>query len=1259
MFRCQGWNTLFAALLMLFCSLSFANPISTKYRFSTLTASHGLPSVEVLGIYQQKSGYIWIATDSGISRYDGKHFKTLSYTHGSSKGLTNNFVTSMVEDSQGNLWVTTEDGLNKIQLNGHIKHFLHSEDPDSIPTNWLLNALVVRPDKIWIGSGNGLIDFNPVTEQFTSMPVDDKFNMSMVMSLAQQNDNTLWVGTSEGLGYLSEDNGKVQPFFSGDEQLDKLLSRPVYKLLIHQNTLWVATEGAGLFAIDLNNHKVTHYSTDTSSPLILAENKISSLVVDRYQRLWLGYFNKGISVIDLNKNSIMHLQHDAYSDASIPGNQVNHLAVDSSDLVWVSTHNGVAFYSPVKEGTTLYYKTLNNKGLVSNNVWGSEVSNGNIWVATDMSLERIDPSQQTVTHIIDYKNDSDTQQIWNVSVHRGKQDSIWVAQNDGISQINPSTGEIVQTYSLKNEPIQDGEVYDIVQDGDYLWLANRYTGLSQYSLIEKRVVKRFLYQDNDPYVMAGNFPYQLVQAKNGDLLIAASNGMYRVDPIREKIFHVHLGDNGSQTIRVNSITEDDTGAVWIATQGMGLVKVTFDAKTHEPNEPSYITLADPEIDTRIKNVYYTQHNQLWFTTVNQVGSIDTQNHKLTVYSNIINMPNWQFLEASISAMGQALYIGSNKGLLKIDTTRDYNEFFDAPVVITDIEVSNKILTSQVINQGERIDFESDQNALRFSFAALDYTAPTKNRYRYKLNGYDDNWQDIGNRTEVYFTNLPPGNYDFQLQGTNSNGDWSVSSVEFAFKINNPWWLYVFYLLILITTISIGWIIFVRQLRIKELNQLANYDQLTGLANRRLFNHYLTSMVDDPNKKPFVLLYLDLDHFKQVNDLWGHNAGDELLLMAAERLNENKGSEDKLARLGGDEFALIINGDVNNQQVKAKISRISTKLSSGYHINKRWVKGSASIGITAFPRDGLDSITLLKNADTAMYEAKKGGRNRFHVYNPELSQRVTSRINMEARLRHALNHGLLDLYFQPKVQCNGRGVCGFEALLRWNDAENGWISPAEFIPLAEESDLILKLGEWVTINACQKAAEWYHRGLLKNSSVAINVSAPQLFRSDMFKLLRTQLDKYDIPGNCIELEITETSLLEHVKQARQILTELKTLGISISLDDFGTGFSSLNYLTTLPIDVLKVDKSFIDTILTDNKTAVMLKNIFNLARELNMKVVAEGVESADQFQELLVFNCDLVQGFLFSPAVNAHRAEQMLLGHDDQLRLQIRQVMQIS
>jgi diguanylate cyclase (GGDEF)-like protein len=451
----------------------------------------------------------------------------------------------------------------------------------------------------------------------------------------------------------------------------------------------------------------------------------------------------------------------------------------------------------------------------------------------------------------------------------------------------------------------------------------------------------------------------------------------------------------------------------------------------------------------------------------------------------------------------------------------------------------------------------------------------------------------------------------------------------------------------------------------RIKYLAYFDTLTGLPNRQLLVREMSRAIQAAKSSGtlIALLYLDLDRFKRINDNLGHSVGDALLKSVGRRLHQtirpsdlvapvkggNAPGRGSVARLGGDEFVVVVSGLTDEGQATAVADRIREALSEPFECGGHRFVVTPSIGIALYPKDGADIEDLLVKADMAMYKAKDQGRNSHAFYGESMAIRSLSRLELENDLRRAFEAGDFQIHYQPKVDLATGRVVGVEALLRWHHATRGWMSPESFIPVAEESGLIVALGEWVLRETCRQLQRWAGTDL-GHLTIAVNVSVQQFAREDFVESVLSTLEQFNVQPQLLELEITESLLLRNVDDTTSCMKRFRAAGLTLSIDDFGTGYSSLGYLRSFPVDALKIDRSFVKDLNAKGDGGAICAAIIALARELRLRVIAEGVENLDQVEFLRAHRCDQVQGYLMSAPLPIEELESLLRAAPDGTRL---------
>lgn len=428
--------------------------------------------------------------------------------------------------------------------------------------------------------------------------------------------------------------------------------------------------------------------------------------------------------------------------------------------------------------------------------------------------------------------------------------------------------------------------------------------------------------------------------------------------------------------------------------------------------------------------------------------------------------------------------------------------------------------------------------------------------------------------------------------------------------------------------------------IRKIEYIAYHDSLTSLSNRRYFEEKIESAIQETNQlnSRFAIMFIDLDRFKFINDTLGHHTGDLLLVSVSNLLKNIVGKDNVVSRQGGDEFMILVR-NTTKEEAERLAEQIINELQKPISINGNELFITSSIGISLYPDHGSSLNSLIKRADTSMYSAKEQGKNRYQTFNVSMDDHITLKVNLENGLRKAIELNELSIAYQPKLELRTNEIIGVEALLRWKHSEYGNISPSTFIPLAEETGLILKLGEWVLREACLQLKKWEDEGV-EHLGVSVNVSTIQFIQKDFVEKVEAILKDTLADPVYLELEITESSTMD-TELVISKLKRLKQLGIKISIDDFGSGYSSLSHIKNLPIDILKIDKSFINDIENDQSNQAIVSTILALATNLNLKTIAEGVENERQYQILKEKGCDQIQGYFISKPVPVTEVSKLL------------------
>jgi diguanylate cyclase (GGDEF)-like protein len=1219
-----------------------------EYRFASLNAQNGLPSLNIFQTFQQSNGFIWIATDAGVSRYDGKSFEHYKFSPGSSRHISHNVITNMVEDSEGNIWLASEHGLNKILPDGTV--IIYLQDPknlNSLHSDWTVSLYTNEQDELWIGTGSGLNLYDKLKDNFQFVPYveNGKTHLVTVYAIVEDKHGRIFTITSYGLALLNRSKMVLEKVVAGNIKHTELLGKVTNTGVVDsQGILWMGSETDGLVSYNPKTQEVKNFRHEPDNINSISDNSIYALSENAKGELWIGHSYKGISILNPQTDKIQHIQHQDFVPSSLPSNVISHILSDKSGMVWISTDNGVATYNPYSSASYIYRKKPNNKGLSDNLINHIVVDKNVVWLATGQGINSLTLDTNEINHVeldkltqYQFSNDS----IWNIS--RINNEKLWFISDQGLSLFNHKENKLTHFDNSEGNKYSfpSNSFYTLTKDnGKGVWI----TGYIDVGLLwfdqENGVKKQFLNVEGNKYFDDGNFSYQTVIDDNGYMWMGTTDGVFKVDLETGVSTQYNLGIDGAN-VRVTGVIRLAAGDIWAITQGGGLVRISFSGPNNRTVNIKTMTQKGELQNDQLKSLVAQGEDRLWFTSSNELYMYHIPTEEVIHYKSLLLDKNFNFIEAAIAIVDNTLLLGTNNGLIRVEIDQLTQNKFNSPVQITEVVYSNK--STMAISDEmfvETLQLDRENANIQIYFASLDYTAPENNHYRYQLKGFDNAWVYSGNTNFVHYTNLDPGTYQFVVEGTNSDGVWSSHQSSLKFEVKMPIWYYLLIMLSAITlAVSIRYITFRKQKHI-ELHKRANYDALTGLANRYFLNQKLEKLVSDKNNH-FAIAFLDIDHFKEINDTLGHDAGDQLIIQIGKRLQSCLRDHDLLSRLGGDEFAIIIKTSPNDNGLTQIVERMHKRVSALYHIDGEKVKSSVSIGVAKFPCDGNDSKTLLKNADFAMYAAKSAGRNHVNYYNAAISKSILEKYTIRNALENALNNQEFELYYQPKCDGKSGKIIGFEGLIRWDRPNYGVIPPDKFIPEAEISGAIIDIGRWVLREACTQISQWHHKELLVDN-VSVNISAMQLLEPDFCQTLQVILLETGALPSKLELEITETVLIENVEKVQHVLNEIISLDVSIALDDFGTGYSSLSYLTQFPINTLKIDRSFIWALETEESSKAILKNIFSLAKDLNMAVVAEGVETQEHLDILRSYQCQYVQGYFYSPAAPSEEATQMLL-----------------
>jgi len=1001
-------------LAVLFLLSGLASLPGSPLIFDHLTQKDGLSNNSVSGIVQDHRGYLWFGTQNGLCRYDGKVF--INYEHdpfnknslphnlvqtlyldpvdsflwigtyeglsrfdldteeffnigahedGRGEVLSNEVITSIVRDSRGNLWAGTLNGLNKINLaTGRIQSYYYNEmEPDSLLHDTIRHLIVDSRERLWIGSYGGLDLYNPEKDDFEHFRADpddpESLQSPYVMSISQADDFNMWIGTWDGgVSLMDTVSGKVLQHISVEGNIYFLSADP-------SGDLWIGTWGEGLYRWSVSSQALTHYAPDPDDPYKFNHGIAYSFLRDRGGVYWIGTNGRGVNKLNLNKKDFRFIAHEASDPLSLPEDKVREILIDSKGRYWVATY--------------------------SFGLWRFEG----------------DPSNWSAVHWM-----PDDENPWSLSHHNvatvieDTMGNIWVGSLGGLDRYNPDTNDFdhISLEEYHHVSGQEPIVYSIAEDSDgTFWIGTNSQGVIHWSETEG-VLEAYTYHPGKSG-LSNNLVYcQLIDSR-GNLWVGTNLGLnlYNRD---ENSFRSFFHDSDDRnTISDNVITdlfEDSRGRLWIGTGGGGVNYLEPGATSF-----SHFTLVDGLVSNHIQAIEEDRQHRIWISTISGVSILDPEDSTVLNIDESDGIIVDQMDNSSTTDEEGYIYFGSSEGVLRFDTAILYDNPHPPVLWMNEVQVMGKpVPFLESLRSGEDLVLNWQQSFISFEFAALDFTSPSQNQYRFKLEGLDRDWVFSGNRNYTAYQNLSPGHYRFLVQGSNNDGIWNETGLVLPIYVKAPPWKQRWFILIYLFSAVLA-VLLISNLRANsllksklnqsessrnnlqvlnsKLEQLAWIDALTGLSNRRYFDLSMNNLwhLAIRENKNITLMMIDVDHFKAYNDFYGHQMGDEALRITAGLIKSIiRRNTDAVCRYGGEEFTvLLFDTDIREGEslCRSLLERVRSE--------KVPHEGSSvapfltiSIGLSGFV-PGFEQLPneLVEEADQALYEAKNRGRNMYSVF----------------------------------------------------------------------------------------------------------------------------------------------------------------------------------------------------------------------------------------------------------------------------------------
>ena len=1236
--------------------------------FDHVTLEDGLSQATVNDVLQDSQGFLWIATESGLDRYDGYGIQTYSRERGNPNALSNDFIWEIAEDANGDLWVTTNGGGVARWHRDRDAFSTYNHDPDDPSTlsSDATRALLIDADgRVWIGTrGAGINVLDPKTGSVNRLQHEParpgSLSSNDVRDILQDESGTIWVGTAAGLDRFEADT-RTFVHYNHDPANPASLSDDMVISLFEDSAgvLWAGTYEGGLNRFDRGSGRFRQYRHDANDATTLAHDYVRSILEDASGNLWIGTEN-GLNLLDRRTNSFTRYANDPGDPFTLNSSFVMSLYQDRGGVLWVGTRGGgLAKWNP--RSWSFGHR---RSGYFDDSILTAFADNGEgqVWIGTigrGLLRQDLETGQIDTLHDVLGSELSDGRPM---SLLMDRDGFLWVGtMTGGLNRLDPATGkvDVFRADPARDDALSADGIMSLYEDDHgRIWAGTFGGGVNMFDKSEQRFY-RFGQDADDPNALGKQRITAILEDTSGLMWIAThGGGLHLLDPESGEVRRFLHDPDDPETLSSDSLYAlhaDVSGNLWIGTAGGGLGRLRGTGARPDRIHFETLTRADGLVDDVIYGIQSDSDGRLWLSTNNGLMRYDRRDGSIRAFHRSHGLQGEEFhFGAHHRARDGRLYFGGVGGYNVFEPNEIQEGQRPPPVVLTAFEKLNAPAETPVPHSMlSSIDLGYEDSVVTFEFAALDYVSPAKNRYSYMLDGFDQSWVEDTDVRRVTYTNLDAGSYTFRVKARNSDGVASVAELSIPLSVAAaPWRTPLAYALYAGIVFALIWSAFwwqrKRHQREATIKQLAYYDQLTGLPNSKLFRERLGAAIANAGgfHDGVAVLYIDLDHFQRVNDSLGHGVGDSVLNTVASRLVRCLHTEDgnadsiELARLGGDEFIVYVRNANATVAAQDMAERIMDTLAEPLIVSGHRLSMSASIGISVFPNHGRDGETLMKHADTAVHQAKRAGRKAYVHYSQDMGAGALARLELEGEIRDALQRDLFQLYYQPKFCADSLRIVGAEALLRWFHPTRGEISPADFIPVAEEGGLIIDIGHWVTSAACQQLRAWHDAGL-DGVPVAINLSGEDFYLGDPVKTIRDAARNAGVSPQMLQVEMTESVIMRDVDTVKKALDGLKRLGCQVSVDDFGTGYSSLAYLKRFPLDTLKIDRSFVRDIAIVSDDDAICAAIVAMAKRLGLRVVAEGVETEDQLRRLRAHGCDEVQGYLLGRPVPADLFMQMV------------------
>lgn len=1225
-------------MLMLLCALlatpAHAIPVMV---FQSLTQSDGLSQNTVNDIYQDSFGFIWLATESGLNRYDGTAFVRYQRDHRDARSLPADFIWDIAEDRAGDIWLATRgSGLVRFKRNTQtFTSALDIGDPRFADSRNGRSLLIDTRGDIWLGTrDSGILQFSPEgTLKHWYRGNDNK--PGGVYDLLEHPDGRLLMATDQGLWQLDPGSGGMRPLGGQTQPASSLI-------LDAAGRIWIGYFEHGLENISSDGAQRQSFRHDPQRSHSLSDDRVRDIVQDSRGQLWVATQN-GLNLKTAAGPEFLRFQHEPADPFSLTDDRLMSLAEDRNGLLWIGTRvGGVNRWNPRSWLLGGHEPAALGGAVILAFADGAEQQT---WIGSfGAPLLRVNTDGEVTATFTPADGYPERGQSPVTALLRDRQNQLWIGTFDnGLQRYRAQDGSLTSWRhdAAKRDSLGADGIMSLYQDRrGHIWIGTFGAGISRIKANSDRV-ERLPGDPSSP--LHKTRPTAIVEDGFGHIWVGTDgDGLFRLtaDGRIEQNFRHRPGEAGNLGAdTIYGLHLDGQGRLWIGTADAGLAHLEADQLRSDRPLFDHLTAAQGLPSNVINGLRSDDAGRLWISTNRGLVRYDPARDQLREFHQAQGLQSEELNFGAVhrSADGRLLF-GGHGGYNSFDPNTITPPHQPPTLVITALESVNRpIPTEQAYAAVSAITLSHRDPVLSIEYAALDYTAPELNRYSVMLEGFDSDWSPPRSRTRSTYTNLDPGHYVFRIKAANSDGVWTPQARELAITVKPaPWATMGAKLAYLGLSGVLLWLFMRWRLRSlqrdAQINQLAYYDRTTGLPNRDLAELRGANMIanDQGLHRSAAFIVVRLGPFKHLQDSLGFRSTDDIMRTISRRLSQvlfgeaDGSSSRELARLGEESFIAIMQMEAADMQAMRWARALSQAATIPVEFGAHKVSVPVRVGIACYPKHASDVFTLIKFADTAAHDAARDGQSGIAFYDHGMTQRALDRLTLESDLREAIRTDALELHVQGKFDGQQR-IVGTEALARWNHPQRGAISPSMFVPLAEESDLILDLDQWVVGQACATLARWKQHGY--NITIAVNVSAETFISGRIFTALKRNRQRYDFDPAKLEIEITESVLASDMKLITESLNRIKALGHLLSLDDFGTGYSSLTYLQRFPIDKLKIDQAFVRDLEDRSDQQALCTAIVALARSLNMTTVAEGVENPFQLDFLLSLGCDQMQGFM--------------------------------